>query len=60
MALVRALMIFVLLWGVCAVGLHVLLSSTGRPRWHLGRLALVSAAGAALAGGLLWAIVALF
>lgn len=60
MALVRALMVFVLLWGVCAVAVHLFTRTGGRQRWAWSRLLKVSAAAAVLASGVLWAIVALF
>ncbi len=60
MALVRALLVFLALWGVFAVAVSVLISLGRRQRWALGRLLLISAAAAAVASGLLWAIVALF
>lgn len=60
MSLVRALLIFVLFWGVLAVGVHLLWNSRGRQRWATSRLLWVSAVAAALASGVLWAIVALF
>lgn len=60
MALVRALMIFAVLWAVLAVAVNLVLHLSRRDKLALGRLLAVSAVGALLATGVLWATVALF
>ena len=60
MALVRALLIFAALWALFALLVTLFMHLTRRQRWALVKLRLVSAAGALLASGLLWAIVAVF
>ena len=60
MSLVRALLVFAALWALFALLVTLFVHLTRRQRWALAKLLLVSAAGALLASGLLWAIVALF
>lgn len=60
MALVRALLVFALLWALFALAVTLFVHLTRRQRWQLVKLLLVSAAGAVLASALLWAVVALF
>jgi hypothetical protein len=60
MALVRALMVFALFWALFALAVTLFVHLTRRQRWALAKLLLVSAAGALLASGFLWAVVALF
>ena len=60
MALVRALLIFALLWAGLALGVSLLLHLTRRQRWAAARLLMVSGVGALLATLLLWGVVAFF
>lgn len=60
MALIRALLVFAALWALFALLVTLFIHLTRRQRWALARLLLTSAAGALLATGLLWAVVALF
>lgn len=60
MALVRALLIFAALWTLFALLVTLFMHMTRRQRWALAKLLIVSAIGALLASGLLWAVVALF
>ncbi len=60
MALVRALLVFAVLWALFALAVTLFIHLSRRQRWALVKLLLVSAAGAVLAGAFLWAVVAWF